>query len=99
LEIWLDEFKGHEPVELFSKNKFPIIKSDTPSVFTLAPYDCQWYLLQKVHPTVEERMELPYIEVLKWKDVTSEPVLEELENNIFPEYFMKMRWFGGKAKI
>jgi len=99
LEIWLEDFKGHVPVELFSKNKFPVIKSDTPSVFTLAPYDCQWYILQKVHAETEEHDNLPFIKLGKWKDIISEATLETLENGILPSYFMKTRWFGGKARI
>ena len=59
LELWLEDYQGHSPVELFSKNKFPTIKSDAPSVFTLAPFDCQWYQLQKASTTVHESEELP----------------------------------------
>lgn len=98
LDLNLEEYKGHVPVELFSKNKFPLIKGEVPYTLTLAPYECQWYVLQKVNDEVDENESLPFFQVRKWKDIFTEAALEELENDIFPPYIMKMRWFGGKAR-
>ncbi len=98
LELDLEEYKGHIPVEIFSKNKFPKIKGDSPYIFTLAPYECQWYVLQKTHDEASHTTNLPLLEVNKWKELFTEDMLEYLGNEILPRYFAKTRWFGGKAR-
>jgi maltose alpha-D-glucosyltransferase/alpha-amylase len=41
VELDLHEYQGFQPVEVFSKNKFPSVKSDTPYFFSIGPHDCQ----------------------------------------------------------
>ena len=98
LELDLDQYKGYQPVEIFSKNKFPGIKEGTPYFFTLEAYSCQSFLLQKTHPEIDESIDLPYLELQKWKDLVTPEWLERLESGILQDYLMKMRWFGGKGK-
>jgi len=98
-ELNLDSFRGYLPVEVFSKNKYPAIKEDSPYFFTLSPYDCQWFILEKTHPEVGEHKDLPWVGMEKWKDICTEPVLKDLEANVLPDYLMKVRWFGGKARM
>ncbi|MBS1687934.1 MAG: maltose alpha-D-glucosyltransferase [Bacteroidetes bacterium] len=96
-ELDLSEYKGYKLVEVFSNNNFPSVKGETPYFFTLSQYECQWFSLKDVsHP--EHRQSLPIIEMKKWSDVMTGRVKETLENSILPDYLMKMRWFGGKAR-
>ncbi|MCE6987625.1 maltose alpha-D-glucosyltransferase [Dyadobacter sp. CY323] len=98
LELDLDQYKGFQPVEIYSKNKFPSIKDSTPYFFTLEAYACQCFVLQKTHPEIGETAELPLITLDKWPDLLQPEILEQLENDFLPNYLMKMRWFGGKGK-
>ena len=97
-ELNLSRFKGYTPVEVFSKNKFPAIKENSPYFFTLGPYDCHWFLLQESHPRIEEQRSMPVIELARWKDILSQEVLQRLESQILPGYLMKVRWFGAKGR-
>jgi maltose alpha-D-glucosyltransferase / alpha-amylase len=97
-ELDLSSFKGYKPIEVFSKNKFPGIKEDTPYFLTLAGHDCEWFILEKVHPEMDTENALPLIELQHWDELVERDTLEELENNILRNYMMKMRWFGGKAR-
>jgi maltose alpha-D-glucosyltransferase/alpha-amylase len=98
LELDLDQYKGYQPVEIFSKNKFPGIKEGTPYFFTLEAYSCQSFRLEKTHPEIDPAVELPLLELARWKDLVEPQWLETLEASILEGYLMKMRWFGGKGK-
>jgi maltose alpha-D-glucosyltransferase/alpha-amylase len=98
VELDLDAFKGYQPVEIYSKNKFPSVKDATPYFFTLEAYACQCFLMQKTHPEIDQNQELPLLELAEWGDLLQPNVLESLENSFLPDYLMKMRWFGGKGK-
>ncbi|GGB87250.1 maltose alpha-D-glucosyltransferase [Dyadobacter sediminis] len=98
VELDIDQYKGYQPVEIFSKNKFPAIKDNTPYFFTLEAYACQCFVLQQTHPEIDKNEELPLIELATWEDLLKPRVIEYLENKILPAYLMKMRWFGGKGK-
>lgn len=98
VELDLDQYKGFQPVEIYSKNKFPSVKDNTPYFFTLEAYACQCFVLEKTHPEIDENQELPLLKLDKWKDLLDAEVIEKLENKFLPAYLMKMRWFGGKGK-
>lgn len=98
VEINLDDYKGYQPVEIISKNKFPPIKEDTPYFFTLEAYSCSTYVLKKIHAEIETGKALPALQLDSWKDLVRPTVLEKIENMILPDYLMRVRWFGGKGK-
>lgn len=98
VELDLDQYKGFQPVEIYSRNKFPSVKDNTPYFFTLDAYGCQCFLMQKTHPEIDQNQELPLIKLEKWKDLLDAATVERLETDIIPSYLMKMRWFGGKGK-
>jgi maltose alpha-D-glucosyltransferase / alpha-amylase len=98
-ELELNEFKGRNPVEVLSKNRFPSIKEDTPYFFTMGPYDCLWFLLQKMSTESRQTGQLPFVELQAWDGKLSRVLIDQLENNILPEYLMRMRWFGGKSRV
>jgi maltose alpha-D-glucosyltransferase/alpha-amylase len=97
-EIDLETYKGMIPVEVFSKNEFPAIKDSTPYFFTLAAYDCAWFSLEASDKEQASPDTLSTLELHSWDDLLDKNTLEELETNILPDYLLKMRWFGGKAR-
>jgi len=99
VELDLHDYQGYQPVEVFSKNKFPSVKSDTPYFFTLGPHDCQWFQLQKTSAAQGEAKYLPVIELKKWSELLEKHSVDYLENYIIPEYLMQVRWFGGKGRM
>jgi maltose alpha-D-glucosyltransferase/alpha-amylase len=97
-ELDLDGYKGYIPIEILSRNKFPIIKEDTPYFFTLGAYASQTFLLEKVHPEMDNEQRLELLEIGKWKDLLERNTLDQLETKILPGYLMHLRWFGGKGR-
>jgi maltose alpha-D-glucosyltransferase/alpha-amylase len=91
VELDLGEYKGFQPVEVFSKNKFPTIKEDHAYFFTLGPHDCQWFALQQVHAKIDEKKALGELQLKKWTDFLDNRVLEEFENDILPDSLMKVQ--------
>jgi maltose alpha-D-glucosyltransferase/alpha-amylase len=99
VELDIHEYHGYQPVEVFSKNKFPSVKSDTPYFFTLGPHDCQWFLLQKTSAAETDTKTLPILELKKWSELLEKQSVDQLENYIIPDYLMQVRWFGGKGRM
>jgi maltose alpha-D-glucosyltransferase/alpha-amylase len=97
-ELDLDEYKGYVPVEILSRNRFPIVREDIPYFFTLGSYTTQSFIMEKVHVALENEYELQTLTLGKWKDLLKREVLEKLENDILPNYMMRLRWFGGKGR-
>ncbi|MCD9018262.1 maltose alpha-D-glucosyltransferase [Parachryseolinea silvisoli] len=98
-ELNLDSFAGYVPVEVFSQNRFPSIKENNPYFFTLAAYDCEWFVLHKVESMLTENKTLPVLNIAQWDKFAQRAVVTELENYILPIYLRKLRWFGGKSRI
>jgi maltose alpha-D-glucosyltransferase/alpha-amylase len=96
-ELDLSGYNSYVPVELLSRNRFPVIK-ELPYLFTLDGYSSQTFMLEKVHPEMTNDQRLQLIELVKWKNVLDRPVLERLEKKILPNYLMRLRWFGGKGR-
>jgi len=96
-ELELSAYAGYKLTEVFSGNSFPQVKGDSPYLFTLSQYECQWFSLQRENAPVHELGERT-IELDAWEDIITDATLAELENDLLPDYLMKMRWFGGKAR-
>lgn len=97
-ELDLSAYGGYVPVEILSHNRFPSIREDALYLVTLGPYGTQSFLLEKVHPEMEREPQLRTITLQRWKDLPSRAILEELANEVLPDYLMRLRWFGGKAR-
>jgi maltose alpha-D-glucosyltransferase / alpha-amylase len=98
VELDLRAYKGFIPVELFSKNSFPMIKEDSPYFFTLSAHSFQWYFLQKIRTTKDDVATFPTLELEKWKDVLNNHSRATLENNLLPSFLRKRKWFKGKSR-
>lgn len=93
----LGEFEGHTLVEVFSKNKFPKVKSTEPYFISLSAHDCQWFELEcqsnELHPTHDQELVID-----AWKDLLRVNSRTVLENTLLPAYLNGRRWFGGKGR-
>jgi len=97
-EVDLQAYKGYVPVDVFSKNRFPVIKDDGAYFFTLAPYSFQWFVLEKAHPEMDEDKPLPGLILRQWEALMEGSALRQLESNILPRYLQKVKWFTGKDR-
>ncbi|HEY4062108.1 MAG TPA: maltose alpha-D-glucosyltransferase [Puia sp.] len=98
-EVDLLGYKGYVPVDVFSKNRFPVIKDDGQYFFTLAPYTFQWFVLEKAHPEMDEEKPLPLLLIRNWQGLMEGNARRQLENNILPRYLQKAKWFVSKERI
>jgi maltose alpha-D-glucosyltransferase/alpha-amylase len=97
-ELDLSAFEGCQPVELFGKTRFPVIRKD-PYVVTLGPHHIFWFVLgsPKV-PQVESRGEPPALQVkASWHELWGEARRAEFARALFG-YVAERRWFRGKAR-
>jgi len=100
VELNLSKFAGYIPEEMFSRNRFPVIK-ETPYILTLSVHDYYWFQLRKEDEVIiiEKRHSLAEITTGgDWKSVFKDKLKERLENEILPSYVKECRWFGGKAR-
>ncbi len=101
VEISTPRFAGFSPQDLFSRNRFPVIK-ESPYVIILGGYDYHLLLMKKEAEaiTLKEEVVAPEISVeRRWEHVLKGKPLERLAETILPEYLKKCRWFGGKGRI
>ncbi|WP_158827992.1 maltose alpha-D-glucosyltransferase [Mucilaginibacter lacusdianchii] len=98
VELDLSTFAGYVPVEIQSRNRFPIVKEDQAYFLTLGGYGSQVFLLENVRPDMDNEQRLRTITLARWRDLLSRDVVEQLANDILPDYMMRLRWFGGKAR-
>lgn len=100
VEVDLSKYAGFLPEEIFSGNKFPLIK-ETPYVLTLGFNDYYWFLLRKDINviSVKDKQKLPEIRLQKnLKELMEGTYLDYLKNQILPDYLKKCRWFASKSK-
>ena len=99
VELDLAQFGGYYPVEVFSKNKFPAIKPDSPYFITLGGHDCQWFIMEQSQALLAEKHLLPQMDLKTWDQLLQKDIIARLESRIFPAYMMQLRWFGGKGRV
>ncbi|MFH2071188.1 MAG: maltose alpha-D-glucosyltransferase [Elusimicrobiota bacterium] len=99
VELDLSKYAGYFPQEIFSRNKFPLIK-DSPYTFTLGFYDYFWFVLRKKEdPLKITETAIPELNIgEKWTGVIDEKTKENIESEALPFYLEKCRWFRSKAR-
>lgn len=99
VELDLQDYKGHVPMEVFSKNKFPSIK-EGPYLFTIGGHGYYWMELrpQDVVQESEKEQAKPAMQMPSLKQQLPAHALRELESRVLPQYIWQRRWFGGKAR-
>jgi trehalose synthase len=99
VELDLSAWKGYQPVEVFSKNKFPVIQESNLYLLTLDSYTYYWFQLQKALVEAEKTESLPLIRINRWKEIVHESTIEDLQNIVFPAYLLKVPWFTQKERL
>ena len=94
----LEKYKGFLPVEVFSKNKFPAIKDDGNYFFTLGSHAYHWFRLEKTYPEVDEKLNLPQLDLEGWENIDDVNTLDNF-SNILPTYLRRTPWFEGKDRV
>lgn len=100
VELDLSAYAGHTPTELFSRNRFPIVK-DTPYLLTPGPHGHYWFQLEQLAEVAnmpEKRPTPEFAGRLDWDVVLGAEGRRLLEREILPAYVVNCRWFGGKAR-
>ncbi len=100
VEIDTPRFAGYFPEDLFSRNRFPLIK-DAPYVLILGGHDYHLLLMKRGGEvvTLKEEVMVPEITITRrWEGVLTGKPLERLEQTALPEYLQKCSWFGGKGR-
>ncbi len=100
VELDIPRFAGYTPEEVFSTNKFPLIK-DSPYILTLGVHDYYWFLLRKEVDTIRitKRDKIPELKFSgSWEKVLLGKMKQKVEEDILPRYLCEQRWFGGKAR-
>jgi maltose alpha-D-glucosyltransferase/alpha-amylase len=99
-ELDLSGHSGCVPVEMFSRNPFPIIKKSAYTI-TLGPHTHYWFVLQpKVEaPRGTKRREIPTISAAPdLGTLLADGQRTQFERSILPDYVRTCRWFGAKAR-
>ncbi|GGA95701.1 maltose alpha-D-glucosyltransferase [Puia dinghuensis] len=97
-EVDLLAYKGFVPVDVFSRNRFPVIREDGQYFFTLASYSFQWFVLEKAHPEMDEEKPLPLLVLRQWSGLMEGAAKRQLENTILPRYLVRAKWFIPKER-
>ncbi|HLZ89780.1 MAG TPA: maltose alpha-D-glucosyltransferase [Puia sp.] len=92
-EVDLVPYKGFVPVDVFSRNRFPVIREDGQYFFTLSPYSFQWFVLEKAHPEMDEEKPLPLLLLRQWAGLMEGTARRQLENTILPRYLVRAKWY------
>jgi len=91
-------FIGMYLEEMFSRNRFPVIK-DSPYVVIMGPY--AYHLLHLTEGEKQKPKEgvLPELQtVASWENVLKGGALRQLEQSVLPDYLRMCRWFQGKSR-
>ncbi|MDO9559681.1 MAG: maltose alpha-D-glucosyltransferase [Syntrophales bacterium] len=100
IEIDLSPYAGLIPEEIFSGNKFPLIRK-SPYLLTFGPHSHYWLLLRKKKEVLSlpPRITAHQAKVDgPWELIFSKTHRDQLEQNVLSRYLHMCRWFGAKAK-
>ncbi len=99
-ELDLSRYAGYHPIEMFSKNQFPLIQ-EKPYIMTMGFYDYFWFVLEKKEEFGPEKTgrQIPTIKTrLDWIQLFNVRAKTRIENQILPQFLREQRWFGSKSQ-
>ena len=99
-ELDLSRFSGCMPIEMFSRNPFPVIKK-SPYILTLGPHSHYWFVLQAQTESrrSSKKRVVPSVNVpADLQTLLSNGQRAQFEREILPDYIRGCRWFGAKAR-
>jgi maltose alpha-D-glucosyltransferase/alpha-amylase len=102
VELDLSEFRGRQPVELLGRSAFPRI-GELPYLLTLQGHSFFWFdLLSNEEEVTILQMPPPEFVTLVmpqgWSDLSLRHNLQQLENDVFPAFLARQRWFAAKDR-
>lgn len=97
-EIDLKEYAGYTPMEVFSKNEFPVVQSQQDYSFTLSPHAYHWFLLKKENSDAAAGTALPAVKLESWEEVERAAFRQKLENDLLPAYLYRSEWFVDRQR-
>jgi maltose alpha-D-glucosyltransferase/alpha-amylase len=98
-EVDLADYNGCVPVEMFSKNSFPVIRNG-PYFFTLGAHSFHWFSLEKAWQEPVNKEELHELSIGEWQElIDKDEIKDALENKILPSYLVKTNWFWSKQRV
>jgi maltose alpha-D-glucosyltransferase/alpha-amylase len=97
IHLELTDFATHIPVEAFSRNKFPAIIKDQRYFLSLAPYECQWFSLEKVQARSSAYDAAPRFKLQQWLSLLEVQNRQELESAL-EQYIRGIGWFQQKER-
>jgi maltose alpha-D-glucosyltransferase / alpha-amylase len=102
VELNLQEYRGHVPIELMGRSHFPVI-GDLPYLLTLPAYGFFWFLLvDRSAPDWQlpaSQLRPDFITLVApegWASLMKPPVRGLLETQILPGFLLTQRWYGAK---
>jgi maltose alpha-D-glucosyltransferase/alpha-amylase len=102
VELDLADFTGYTPIEIISRNKFPVVK-DQHYLLTLSGHVYHWFSLEKLPDGLYTRTDGKIPEIFyqdNWKEIFSDERLSDIEKNALTNYLSASGWFyTGEAKI
>ncbi|ABB33678.1 trehalose synthase [Geobacter metallireducens RCH3] len=96
----LKEFAGISPADLFSRNRFPVIR-EIPYPLTLGPHDHFWFILSRAESPRLPEGELPRINLpggLPWWEALQHTGGDTRLERATTDYLNRSGWFRGKAR-
>jgi maltose alpha-D-glucosyltransferase/alpha-amylase len=100
VELDLEDLEGFVPLEVFSRNRFPVIQK-SQYVITLGPHGYYWFELKegKEKLLIDEPIDFSVVlQVKKWDQLFRNNKKDALESTILPAYITKRQWFTGDKK-
>jgi maltose alpha-D-glucosyltransferase / alpha-amylase len=102
VELDLSEFRGRQPVELLGRSAFPMI-GELPYLLTLQGHSFFWFdLLASEQEATNMQMPPPEFVTLVmpqgWGDLSLRHNMQQLENDVFPTFLARQRWFAAKDR-
>jgi maltose alpha-D-glucosyltransferase / alpha-amylase len=100
VELDLHEFAGKLPIEVFSRNEFPMISND-PWPFTMQFKNYFWFELQKSEIALDHQpsdFDMLDIDNVMWKTMNN-PLQQKIKHFLY-DFILNNRWFrGDKRKL
>jgi len=96
----LKEFAGIAPEDLFSRNRFPVVR-EAPYPLTLGPHDHFWFLLRRRETVLAAEGELPRIRLrggLPWWEALRHARGDTHLEGVTTAYLKRCAWFRGAAR-
>lgn len=96
-EIDLKPFAGYQPIELQSRNKFPVIREDR-YFLSMGAYTFQWFSLENVAQVLQTQEDAAAYTFNSIEDIYTGTFKDHFFNTLLAAWLPKTRWFGAKGK-